>query len=115
MNFKDGGAFDFSTTFEQIKERLYQAYSVAREHGQGGAENVDLTNVHLEQLPAYEAAREVDEPAILSPIPVRPGERESGIAGMRRESDDTPNPQPSPAPSDPPPGYEEAHAQPAWR
>ncbi|KUJ21829.1 uncharacterized protein LY89DRAFT_550248, partial [Mollisia scopiformis] len=114
FTFREGGAFDYHTTFEQIKERLQQAYSVARESGQHGAGNVDLANVHLEQLPAYEPAREVepedDGPTILSPIPTRPG-RDSGIDGVRSPPEtDSPKLEQS-APDEPPPGYEEAQAQ----
>ena len=59
LTFREGGAFDFHTIFEQIKERLYQAYTTARETGAArGADGLDLTNVHLEQLPAYEPASE---------------------------------------------------------
>ncbi|RDL39462.1 PH protein [Venustampulla echinocandica] len=93
LTFREGGAFDFHNTYEQIKERLYQAYMVARESGRAGDSNMDFGNVHLEQLPAYEACstvedgdeleappyespREVenqeDEPRILSPVPIRP-------------------------------------------
>lgn len=96
----------------QIKERLQQAYSVARESG--GAGNVDLASVHLEQLPAYEPAREVepeeDGPTILSPIPTRPG-RDSGIDGVRSPEGESPKTEQSTAPDEPPPGYEEAQAQ----
>lgn len=115
FTFREGGAFDYHTTFEQIKERLHQAYSVARESGQRGAGNVDLANVHLEQLPAYEPAQEVapddDGPTILSPIPTRPG-RDSGVGGVGNSTDRTsPKPETFSAPDEPPPGYEEAQAQ----
>lgn len=101
--------------FVQIKERLQQAYSVARESGQHDAGEVDMTNVHLEQLPAYEPAREVepeeDGPTILSPIPTRPG-RDSGIDGVRSPTErESPKTEQSSAPDEPPPGYEEAQAQ----
>ncbi len=115
LTFREGGAFDYHTTFEQIKERLQQAYSVARESGQrGGAGGVDLANVHLEQLPAYEPAREImpedDGPTILSPIPTRPG-RDSGVDGVRSPTErSSPKPEQF-APDEPPPGYEEAQAQ----
>ena len=116
LTFREGGAFDFHTTFEQIKERLYQAYTVARESGRRG-DNVDMANVHLEQLPAYEPAREVEreeeERVILSPIPIRPGEaRDSGVSGIRSEDDEESlTPAQQVAPDEPPPGYEEAQAQ----
>jgi len=126
LTFKDGGAFDFHSIFEQIKERVYQAYSVARENGQTGATDATLADVHLEQLPAYEPApaasavaapppieREPEEErVILSPIPVRPLERDSGVAGVRSLSDENSGTEhAAPAPDEPPPGYEEAQAQ----
>lgn len=114
FTFRDGGAFDFHTIFEQIKERLHQAYMVAQETShRDAAGNIDLANVHLEQLPAYEAAREVvedDGPTILSPVPTRPG-RDSGVGGVRSPVTSSPKPVPAVAPDEPPPGYEEAQAQ----
>ncbi|KAF2092681.1 hypothetical protein NA57DRAFT_49771, partial [Rhizodiscina lignyota] len=99
MTFKDGGAFDFHTKFERIKERLMQAVDVARESGQpanegasgggrgGGADlnGVNLDNVNLEELPAY------SESGQSIPVPVEP----SGEVF-------TP-------PVEPPPDYETAH------
>jgi hypothetical protein len=111
LTFREGGAFDFHSTFEQIKERLYQAYQVARESGQTGtgSAEVNLANVHLEQLPAYEAAREVEEeePTILSPVPRRPSELRSPMTNEPV----APSPGGFTAPDEPPPGYEEAQAQ----
>ena len=105
LTFREGGAFDFHTVFEQIKERLHHAQSVSRETGQGTAD------VDLEQLPAYEAAREVDEaqdrPAIVSPVPVRP----SRNVGISPNSDDNLPPPPAIGPDELPPGYDEAQAQ----
>ncbi|CZS95975.1 uncharacterized protein RAG0_05453 [Rhynchosporium agropyri] len=114
FTFRDGGAFDFHTLFEQIKERLCQAYTVAQENSERDASgNIDLANVHLEQLPAYEANREVEDegPRILSPIPTRPA-RDSGVEGVRSPiASAMPKPAPSTAPDEPPPDYEEAQAQ----
>lgn len=122
LTFREGGAFDFHTIFEQIKERLYQAYTVVRETGQRGS-HVDLANVDLEQLPAYEPASEParesdpelntqeEEPAILSPRPIRPGEAtDSGVVGVRSLDGDSPKPEASVALDEPPPGYEETQA-----
>lgn len=60
FTFKEGGAPEFQGKFEAIKERLQQVVDVAREQngvqtsrGNAGV-NVDMTNVHLEQLPRYE-------------------------------------------------------------
>ncbi|CAG8972947.1 hypothetical protein HYALB_00001367 [Hymenoscyphus albidus] len=106
ITFREGGAFDFHTIFEQIKERSYQAYTLARETGHNGVTGEDLANVHLEQLPAYEAGRDVEdaeEPRILSPIPRRPTGNVASEAIVP--------PSNPPAPDEPPPGYEEAQVQ----
>lgn len=101
MTFREGGAFDFHSCLEQIKERLYQAYTVARDHGARGTTGVDLTNMDLEQLPAYEPAREVtdQEPAVA---------QDSGVASTTEASS---RPETFTAPAEPPPDYEEAQAQ----
>ncbi|KAI9049065.1 hypothetical protein LZ554_006913 [Drepanopeziza brunnea f. sp. 'monogermtubi'] len=114
FTFKDGGAFDFHTMFEQIKERLHQAYVVAQETSRPDATgNIDLANVHLEQLPAYEAPREAPEddgPTIISPVPVRPT-TDSGIGGVRSSLTNSPKPDVPITPDEPPPDYEEAQVQ----
>jgi hypothetical protein len=63
LTFKEGGAFDFHSTFERIKERLSHAVEIARESGQltGGEgldmqQGVNMDSVHLDELPAYEDA-----------------------------------------------------------
>ena len=63
FTFKDGGAPEFSSNFERIKERLQQAVEVAREsnlasrdQGQGGLNLVNMDSVHLDQLPSYESS-----------------------------------------------------------
>ncbi|TGO69098.1 hypothetical protein BOTNAR_0015g00100 [Botryotinia narcissicola] len=100
MTFREGGAFDFHSCLEQIKERLCQVYSVAREHGGRGTSGVDLANMDLEQLPAYEAATEVtDEAPEVA--------RDSGVANTTGSS----RPKTFTAPAEPPPDYEEAQAQ----
>jgi hypothetical protein len=111
LTFKEGGAFDYHTIFEQIKERSHQAYTVARENGRNGMTDAGLANVHLEQLPAYEApvnnSREADGPRILSPVPVRP----TGAPAPAVSSQATTPAVNLPAPDEPPPGYEEAQVQ----
>lgn len=62
ITFKDGGAPQFQGMFESVKERLHQIVELARErHGGGGANlssasgaPLDLSNVHLDQLPSYQ-------------------------------------------------------------
>jgi WW domain-binding protein 2 len=100
MTFREGGAFDFHSCLEQIKERLYQVYSVAREHGGRGTSGADLVNMDLEQLPAYEAATEVTDEAHEVAL-------DSGVADTTRSS----RPETFTAPAEPPPDYEEVQAQ----
>jgi hypothetical protein len=122
MIFREGGAFDYHTIFEQIKERLHHAISIAQGEGRniggvGGLGGVDLAAVHLEQLPAYEplpqtpSVEPAEERVPISPI--HPAGIASGIAGLRsqpkpEEEVSTPPVEP---PNEPPPGYEEAQAQ----
>ncbi|KAL8834618.1 MAG: hypothetical protein Q9170_003666 [Blastenia crenularia] len=121
MTFKDGGAFDFASTYERIKEAVVQAVEVARDSGR--QQGSDLSDINLEQLPAYEdIGTTVSAPPPLplqQPIPVPPTapagapHRDGGIV---LSSDDERNPKPPsaavshqqyPPPDEPPPGYEE--------
>lgn len=129
MEFKEGGAFDFSSIFERLKERLRQAVDVARENGADGMEDgtrgfggVNMNNVHLEDLPAYEESRQ--HTRVPDPLPSPPMDdrrRSSGVgtggpvlAAPQPTNPQTSSPVASPQtanfqpPSDPPPGYEEA-------
>ncbi|KAL8691738.1 MAG: hypothetical protein Q9218_003109 [Villophora microphyllina] len=121
MTFKDGGAFDFATTYERIKETISQAVDLARESGR--QQGPDLSDINLEQLPAYEEVGStvaVLPPTILhQPTPISPisssyaPSRDSGVV---LSSDDERNSKPAavqgsvqhyPPPDEPPPGYEE--------
>lgn len=128
MTFKDGGAFDFNTVFERIKERLQHAVEVARESGmmsgdgtetgrglgEGALAGVNLDSVHLEELPAYDAPGGIPytAPNVAAPTAPAPATSEPPA-----EQDGPPQPAASSAPSqpsnaptvpaDPPPGYEE--------
>jgi WW domain-binding protein 2 len=114
FTFKEGGAFDFHTQYERIRERLQQAVETQRLDGdtssRNGVNGVDINNVNLEDLPAYQ--EETDGP-LLPPIASavaaaqenvrsRNYEQVNGDDGRnrRREDEDTP--------IEPPPGYEEA-------
>ena len=125
FTFKEGGAFDFSTIYEQIKDSLSQAAETARESGRALREG----DVDLEQLPAYEessySGREMPQPTpvavtataqssasgIQRPTPIHPNgvdRRPSG--GNGNSSVDRPAPtrsEPVPPPDGPPPGYDE--------
>jgi hypothetical protein len=107
MEFKEGGAFDFSSIFERLKERLRQAVDVARESGAGdedGARGVNMNNVHLDDLPRYEESGQHErvgecEPVVAAPVPTSP-QRASPMASPQAQS--------LAPPSEAPPGYEEA-------
>ncbi|KAE9983986.1 hypothetical protein EG327_005262 [Venturia inaequalis] len=120
MTFKDGGAFDFHSTFERIKERLQQAVEVARESGHltgdgtetGGGQGagplgaVDMNAVHLDELPAYEDATSTRS------VPV--ARQEAPLIDLAAPESTTrttpPEAQFSP-PAEPPPGYEDVQSQ----
>jgi hypothetical protein len=111
LTFNEGGAPDFHSNFERIKERLQQAVEAARDSGvtlnaAGFIGGVNMDSVHLEQLPTYEGSRNdrvapaPDEPPreevaeIAVPTPIRPGQRATF--------------QP---PLEEPPGYEETQSR----
>ncbi|KAJ5374962.1 WW-domain-binding protein [Penicillium concentricum] len=96
VTFKEGGAFDFHTNFERIKERLEQAVENTSE-GTRGQQNVDLSAVHLEELPAYEAPPNASQNA-------RPIETPEESQSSRASDTGT-------EPVEPPPCYEEVQSQ----
>jgi len=127
LTFKDGGAFDFHTHFERVKERLQQAVEVSRIDGDGaggsaGAMNgVDVSNVNSEDLPVY--SEQSDGP-LLSPVAASVPQQQP----VQQPVDTTPGARPQPRatdnafspPDEPPPGYEEAQMatlrdEAAWR
>jgi hypothetical protein len=115
MEFKEGGAFDFSSVFERLKERLRQAVDVARE---SGADEGGVNNVHLDDLPAYEESR--SHARVPDPLPSPPmdGGMSAGSGGPVLAAPVPTSPQASVSsprqaqeafqpPDEPPPGYEE--------
>lgn len=66
LTFKDGGAYDFHSTFEQLREQLHQARQIARDQE-------PRDEVILEQLPAYDAA--IPEPAEVPTTAISASER----------------------------------------
>ncbi|KAM0806192.1 hypothetical protein BDR22DRAFT_883919 [Usnea florida] len=112
LTFKEGGAFDFSTTYERMKETLAQAVDTARASGR--PVNGAGVDADLEQLPAYEelggAARApvpIQRPTPVGPNgaprpapPANNGVVGLGAAGSSRAA-------PAPMPEEAPPGYEE--------
>jgi hypothetical protein len=121
MEFKEGGAFDFASTFERLKERLRQAVDVARESGADSGEGgVNMNNLHLEDLPAYEETGQhtrVQDPLPSPPLdnrrPTGAGTDGAAVAAPQPTSPQRSSPMASPQaanfqpPSDPPPGSEE--------
>ncbi|GFG27072.1 UPF0664 stress-induced protein C29B12.11c [Aspergillus udagawae] len=99
VTFKEGGAFDFHNNFERLKERMQQALELSQESGRG-SRNVDLSTIHLEELPAY-TGPQIDTSGVhshdqnLSPDSYS----RQDSAGIEAE------------PMDPPPGYEEVQQQ----
>jgi WW domain-binding protein 2 len=112
MTFKEGGAFDFSSNYERIKETLWQAAETARESGR----IADLSEVDLEQLPAYEEVADAvpvstSQPPIHRPTPIAPIRASYPSGTSHTLPPSSRNPPPSadriPPPNEPPPGYEE--------
>lgn len=90
FTFKEGGAFDFQSKFDQLKERAQHAAELRREEGRP----TDAGHLNLEDLPAYQ--EESDGP-LISPVIHNPVENaRAPIAESHR------NP-----PVEPPPGYDE--------
>ncbi|PWW77273.1 hypothetical protein C7212DRAFT_343467 [Tuber magnatum] len=102
--FKDGGAFDFSTVFERLKERVLNA----RETGVGAEA------VHLDELPTYEDARSGQPSSSATAAAGAPPPFTGVTPAMASElpeitiaqTDANPS-----TPSGPPPGYEEAQRE----
>ncbi|RFU27710.1 hypothetical protein B7463_g8612, partial [Scytalidium lignicola] len=115
MTFREGGAFDFHTLFEQIKEKVQHAYSVAQELGTT-RNNMNLADLDLENLPAYEPAPANGVnivpgsavPRTPHSAPVTPQNEEPPELNGPAESSSRDN---FTAPDEPPPGYEEAQIQ----
>ncbi|KAF2178306.1 hypothetical protein K469DRAFT_335436 [Zopfia rhizophila CBS 207.26] len=126
MEFREGGAFDFGTTFERLKERLHQAVDVAREsgfvssdgtesgggRGAGALAGVNLNSVHLDDLPAYEESRQHTILRPSEPLPSPPIDQDSGIGTSpeipnKSSSRTSPRQETFQPPTGPPPGYEE--------
>lgn len=96
VTFKEGGAFDFHTNFERIRERLEQAVENMGE-GARGLRAVDLAAVHLEELPAYEGPGTTSTNTVSNEAP--PPQHNRRVSTM------------GPEPVEPPPCYEEVQSQ----
>ncbi|KAK5958595.1 hypothetical protein OHC33_000438 [Knufia fluminis] len=141
FTFKEGGAPEFTGKFEAIKERLREVVNVARQAngsergsgGGGGANGVDLRNVHLEQLPRYEDSggdrmapdertnREEEQEPVEAVPPNATADQVRAMAAVpatrrdeeavRRRSREEEDESRGEVPVDAPPGYEEAQRE----
>ncbi|RHZ44444.1 uncharacterized protein CDV56_103061 [Aspergillus thermomutatus] len=97
--FKEGGAFDFHNNFERLKERMQQALELTQESGRA-SRNVDLSTIHLEELPAYTGPQNDMTGVHIQDQGLSPDSyNRQDSAGTEAE------------PMDPPPGYEEVQQQ----
>jgi WW domain-binding protein 2 len=95
LTFKDGGAFDFHSCFERIRDQQAQALEVARDSGRDVRDA--LGDVHGEDLPAYEE-------------PSRPAANNNNSSGVSDTVAASFQPPPGPPPSQV--QSQESHAQP---
>ena len=114
FSFKEGGAPDFHSHFERIKERLQQAVESAQGdesvRPRTGADytGVNMDAVHLDQLPTYEASAHDRTAPMMSTEP-EVQVRTTDPAEVPFQSEPVQDPiQP---PSEAPPGYEETQQQ----
>ena len=99
VTFKEGGAFDFHNNFERIKERLQQAVENTQASSRG-ARNVDMSAIHLDELPAYTGPSGGTSGAVHSTAQ-EPVSSQSHHTGPEAGSE----------PMEPPPDYEEVQQQ----
>lgn len=120
LTFKEGGAYDFHSDFEAMKERLQQAVENARDSGtteHGRMPGIGLQGVDLEPLPAYEATASPSSPNTENPATSHrtPQPLSSSLeATPDLHSLGTPEAattEPFAPPAEPPPGYEEVQQQ----
>lgn len=106
FTFKEGGAFDWHSGYERIRERLQQAAEVSRINGDGSGSSrtamngVDVQNVNLEDLPAYQ---EQGDGPLIPPIAPSPRPNAANEASQTNGSSNGVRDMPE----EPPPGYEE--------
>ena len=111
MTFKDGGAFDFHSTFERIKEMQHNAVSNASEASGVRISVANMANVNLEQLPAYEESHSaplVDASPSTSPMATTARDRLPILAASTETTDEA---KAETRPTEPPPGYEEVQRE----
>ena len=115
MVFKNGGAFDFQSTFEKVRESALQAMETARDSGRP----LDPSAVHLDELPAYEDINRSSQasssgPLLIAPTPTRPAqsgnEERLPVFPATEQPPIEASSVPNIEPDEPPPGYEETQS-----
>jgi hypothetical protein len=112
LTFKEGGAFDFHSHYERVRERLLQAVEVSRDSGvAGSAAAMNGVDVNLDDLPAYQ--EEGDGPLLPPTVTAVAAAQESvrrasGSVNGSVNGDGRARPRDDDTPVEPPPGYEEA-------
>lgn len=110
VTFKEGGAFDFQNNLERIKERLQDAMEVSPDTARG-LQNVNLSGVHLEELPAYEGPPGSSNNTTGTTSATSIQEQGPSSSTSRTASTSQDSPYSGPEPNEPPPGYEEVQQQ----
>lgn len=118
LTFKDGGAYDFHTKFERMKERFHQAMEAARENDATGGRSGQIVNmdaVHLDELPTYQDSGRDElapQPPPPEPLPRPQIQQEDPAPSFEEVVEGRARTQTHSAPpSDAPPGYEETQQQ----
>lgn len=115
LTFMDGGATVFHANFERVKERLQQVVAAARQTRPGNRDqennltNIDLSAVHLEELPSYQASADdiniVDEDILDAPPFARSRTNQQNLRTVNV------TPPILPIPAQAPPDYDESLEQ----
>lgn len=109
ITFKEGGAPEYHSHFERIKERLQQAVESARESNvtstRQGLGGVNMDTVHLDELPSYENSGH-DRVATI-PDTVSASAEQQNQPARTEAVQDVEQVNSARPPNDAPPGYEE--------
>jgi WW domain-binding protein 2 len=108
LTFKEGGAPDFHSNFERVKERLQHVVSAARENNLTG--QINLENVHLDQLPSYQESGQDRMAPVQTDTTMQSPVAIASPAATTSTSPSSADPVPE-QPRDAPPGYEETQQQ----
>ncbi|PSK36611.1 hypothetical protein B9Z65_1794 [Elsinoe australis] len=139
VTFKEGGAYEFQTKYERVRERVVQAVEMARDRGQGigsgegleegrgrGPGVMEGVEVVMEDLPRYEEAQSQTRPVGVGagmataaagvPTAVQPPPEEArtnGVTSSAAQTTGAPSrdEQLFTPPDEPPPGYDQVQRE----